>query len=394
MDFSPYDLELQRDPYPVYKRLRDEFPLYYNSDLDFWALSRHEDVSRALRAPDLFISGKGINVGMGDNENSVGAAVPLLIMMDGQPHRQLRKVLSGAFAPSKVAALEPMVRAIAEELLDDLCGKDDPDFVLDFSNPLPTIVIADLLGIPRSDRVQFKIWSNAITQFEPDDARGIHPGEGSGPAMEVVQYFANMLEERRTERGDDLLSFLLDIDLDGRPLSQAELLGFGFLLLVAGHETTTNLITNAARLLDRHRDQRDLLIREPHRMKKAVEEFLRFDTSVQGLARTTTQDVEMHGRTIPSGSKVLLLFASANRDERVFDDADRFDITRSDNPHMAFGHGSHFCMGSGLARLELRITFERLLARLPDYSLDEKRLVPVRSAPIRGALSLPMDLGL
>ncbi|MBW2271075.1 MAG: cytochrome P450 [Deltaproteobacteria bacterium] len=394
MEFNPYDPELHRDPYPTYKYLRDEAPVYYNSELNFWALSRYEDVTRALRDPDLFISGKGINVGMGDDNSALNEAVSMLIMMDGEPHKQLRKVLSGAFAPRKVAALEPMVRGITDELLDELCEKDAPDFVLDFSNPLPTIVIADLLGIPRKDRVQFKTWSNAITQFEPETARGIHPGEGAGPAMEVVQYLANMLEERRKNPSDDLLTLLLGIDLDGRPLTQAELLGFGFLLLVAGHETTTNQITNAARLLNLHRDQRDLLIREPDRMKTAVEEFLRFDPPVQGLARTTTQDVEMHGQKIPEGSKVLLLFASANRDERVFEDPDRFDITRQENPHLAFGHGSHFCMGSGLARLEVRTAFERLLARLPNFSLDEEQLVRVRSAPIRGAMRLPMELGL
>jgi len=394
MEFNPFDPELHRDPYPTYKHLRDEAPLYYNGELDFWALSRYEDVARALRDPDLFISGKGITVGMGDNEGGVGGEASMLIMMDGEPHKQLRKVLSGAFAPRKVAALEPMVRSITDELLDELCAKDSPDFVLDFSNPLPTIVIADLLGIPRKDRVQFKTWSNALTQFEPGDSRETPPGEGVGPAGEVLQYLAAMLEERRQKPGDDLLTLLLGIDLDGRPLTQSELLGFGFLLLVAGHETTTNQITNAARLLNLHRDQRDLLIREPGRMKRAVEEFLRFDPPVQGLARTTTRDVELHGQKIPEGSKVLLLFASANRDERIFEEADRFDITREDNPHLAFGHGSHFCMGSGLARLELRVTFERLLERLPNFNLHEERMVRVRSAPIRGALRLPMDLGL
>lgn len=394
MDFNPFDPELHRDPYPVYKRLRDEFPVYYNSELDFWALSRYEDVASALRDPELFISGKGINVGMGDSDGALDAAVPLLIMMDGKQHKQLRALLSGTFAPRKVAALEPMVREITDELLDDLCEKDNPDFVLDFSNPLPTIVIADLLGIPREDRVQFKIWSNALTQFNPEDPEGIHPGEPRGPAMEVANYFAMKLEERRKQPGDDLLSRLLAIEVDGRALTQAELLGFGFLLLVAGHETTTNAITNAALLLNRHRDQRDLLIREPDRMARAVDEFLRFDTPVQGLARTTTQDVELHGQKIPEGSKVLILFASANRDERIFEDADRFDITREDNNHLAFGYGSHFCMGSGLARLELRVAFERLLARLPDYSLDEDKMVRMRSAPIRGALRLPMSLGL
>ena len=199
-----------------------------------------------------------------------------------------------------------------------------------------------------------------------------------------------MLAQRRREPCDDLLSALLAAEIDGQHLSDAELIGFAFLLLVAGNETTTNLISNAAILLDRHRDQRRLLLEAPARISEAVEEFLRYDSPVQGLARTTTAPVTLHGVTIPEGGKVLLLFGSANRDERKLSEPERFDVLRDPNPHVAFGFGAHFCLGANLARLEARVAFEELLARLPDYRMTQSRVERTCSGPTRGALSLPV----
>jgi cytochrome P450 len=388
VEFDPFDRALHEDPYPVYRRLRDEFPVHHNPHLRFWTLSRHADVLGALQAPDLFISGKGVYVGAPeDDDKQITAEAPLLITTDRPRHTQLRALVSRAFTPRRIALLEPRIRAIARSLLDDLKGRREFDLVREFSGPLPTIVIAELLGVPAEDQEWFKVKSTAVAQFDP---RAPRDAAATGPAMELGRYLAEVLAQRRREPRDDLLSALLAAEIDGQRLSDVELIGFGFLLLVAGNETTTNLISNAAILLDRHRDQRRLLLEDPARISGAIEEFLRFDSPVQGLARTTTAPVTLHGVTIPADSKVLLLFGSANHDERAIPDAERFDVMRAPNPHVAFGFGAHFCLGANLARLEARVAFEELLARLPDYRMTQPRVERHCSGPIRGALSLPL----
>jgi cytochrome P450 len=390
MDFDPFDPELHRDPYPVYRRLRDEFPVHHNAKLRFFTLSRHADVMDALQDPDLYISGKGVYVGVPEfDDGKLTSDVPLLITTDRPRHTQLRALVSRAFTPRRVALLEPRIRAIARSLLDDVKGRREFDLVREFSGPLPTIVIAELLGVPAEDQEWFKEKSTAVAQFDPRTA-GDPSVRERGPAVEIGLYLAKVLEQRRREPRDDLLSALLAAEIDGQRLSDVELIGFGFLLLVAGNETTTNLISNAAILLDRHRDQRRLLLEDPSRIPGAIEEFLRYDSPVQGLARTTTAPVTLHGVTIPEGSKVLLLFGSANHDERAIPDAERFDVLREPNPHVAFGFGAHFCLGANLARLEARVAFEELLARLPDYRMTQSQVERHCSGPIRGALRLPI----
>jgi cytochrome P450 len=390
LEFNPYDPELHQDPYPVYRRLRDEFPVHHNPDLRFWTLSRYDDVLAALQAPDRFISGKGVMVGApqieGDEDQPAGS--PLLITTDRPRHTQLRSLVSRAFTPRRIAGLEPRVRAIARSLLDGVEGRREFDLVGEFSGPLPTIVIAELLGVPAEDQKWFKEKSTAVAEFDP--TRSPTDPEEIGPALELGRYLAEVLEQRRHEPRDDLLSALLAAEIDGERLSEPELIGFAFLLLVGGNETTTNLISNAAIQLDRHRDQRQLLLDDPARIPTAVEEFLRYDSPVQGLGRTTTEPVTLHGATIPKGDQVLLLFGSANHDERKIADPERFDVLRDPNPHLAFGFGAHFCLGANLARLEARVAFEELLARFPDYRMTESRVERTCSGPVRGALSLPI----
>jgi cytochrome P450 len=391
VEFNPYQPELHQDPYPVYRRLRDEFPVHYNPRLRFWTLSRYADVLAALQDPDRFISGKGVMVGLPEGDDGKAAAsVPLLITIDGPRHTQLRALVSRAFTPRRVARLEPRVRAIARTLLDALKGRHEFDLVRDFSAPLPTIVIAEMLGVPPEDQEWFKEKSTAVAQFDPTRIDRTRSAEAMGPALELAGYLAKVLEQRRRESRDDLLSALLAAEIDGQHLSEPELIGFAFLLLVAGNETTTNLISNAAILLDRHRDQRRLLLEDPARIPGAIEEFLRYDSPVQGLGRTTTAPVTLHGVTIPEGGKVLLLFGSANRDERKIPGAERFEVLRDPNPHLAFGFGAHYCLGANLARLEARVAFEELLERLPDYRMTQSRVQRHCSGPIRGALSLPV----
>jgi cytochrome P450 len=388
VEFDPFDPALHRDPYPVYRRLRDHFPVHYNPHRRFFTLSRHTDVLAALQAPDLYISGKGVYVGVPEyDDGKITDQVPLLITTDRPRHTQLRALVSRAFTPRRIALLEPRIRAIARGLLDNVKGRREFDLVREFSGPLPTIVIAELLGVPAKDQEWFKEMSTAVAQFDPSAPRD---ETQMRPAIELGRYLAEVLAERRQDPRDDLLSALLAAEIDGQRLSDVELIGFGFLLLVAGNETTTNLISNAAILLDRHRDQRRLLLEDPARIPGAIEEFLRFDSPVQGLARTTTAPVTLHGVTIPQDSKVLLLFGSANHDERVIPEAERFDVLRDPNPHVAFGFGAHFCLGANLARLEARVAFEELLERLPEYRMTQSHVERHCSGPIRGALRLPL----
>ena len=394
MDFNPYDPALHEHPYPVYKRLRDEFPLHYNAEMNFYTLSRYADVFDAVQKPDLFISGKGIAVGIEGGAANVVGAVPLLIMMDRPRHTQLRSLVSRAFTPRRISRLEPRVRAIARDLLAEFEAKPEADLVKDYSAPLPTIVIAELLGVPAEDQRWFKEKSTELAQFDPAKPGGIHPSSKElGPAVELAEYMTREIDARRRKPKDDLLSALLDAEIEGEKLTQEELIGFAFLLLVAGNETTANLISNAAVLLDRHPDQRRMLQQDPSLLPTAIEEFLRFDSPVQGLGRNTTQELTLHGTTIPEDSTVLLLFASANHDERHIADPERFDITRNPNPHLAFGFGAHFCLGANLARLEARVAWEELLARLPNYQLHAQRVERLCSGPLRGALHLPITTG-
>jgi cytochrome P450 len=390
MEFNPYDPELHEDPYPVYQRLRDEFPVHHNPELHFWTLSRYDDVLGALQAPDRFVSSKGVMVGAppieGDEDQPTGA--PLLITTDRPRHTQLRSLVSRAFTPRRIARLEPRIRAIARGLLDGVDGRREFDLVHEFSGPLPTVVIAELLGVPAEDQKWFKEKSTAVAEFDPTRPP-TDPGE-IGPAMELGRYLADVLAQRRNEPRDDLLSALLAAEIDGERLSEPELIGFAFLLLVGGNETTTNLISNAAIQLDRHRDQRQLLLDDPARIPTAVEEFLRYDSPVQGLGRTTTEPVTLHGVTIPEAQQVLLLFGAANHDERRIADPERFDVRRDPNPHLAFGFGAHFCLGANLARLEARVAFEELLTRFPGYRMTESRVERTCSGPVRGALRLPI----
>jgi len=395
LEFDPYSPTLHEDPYPVYRRLRDEHPVFHNAELSFWALSRYDDVKTALVDPETYCSAQGVAVGLGELKGAGPLAVPMLIMMDGPRHTRMRAIVSRAFTPRRIANLERRIREIASELLDAFEGQGEVDLVSGFSAPLPTTVIAELLGVPVSDHAWFKQKSVEVTQFDPAKVRTLVDKESKarfGPALELGAYLAERLAERREAPRDDLLSALLAAEIDGEKLTEVETIGFAFLLLVAGNETTTNLITNGAINLDRHPDQRRRLVDDPSLVATAVEECLRFDSPVQGLARTLTRDVTLHGTSIPKGDQVLLLFASANRDERRIPDPERFDVTRDPNPHLAFGFGAHYCLGANLARLEARVAFEELLARFPDYRMIGAHVERLKSGPIRGALRLPVAL--
>jgi len=383
LQYSPFAYEIHEDPYPTYKRLRDEAPAYYNPDLDFWALSRFQDLYEAMHDWQTYSSVGGVTL-----ERGSGHAPPMIIAMDPPRQAKLRKLVSSVFTPRRVATMEPRVRALTNKYLEPLVARGAADFIGDFAGKLPMDVISTMLGVPSEDQDMLRGWSDALLHREPGS--GAVPQAGMEGGANLVRYFAAELARRRRQPGEDLVSGLITAEVDGERLADDEILGFCFLLIIAGNETTTKLLGNAMVLLARHPDQRTLLVDDPARIPDAVEEVLRFDTSTQMLARVLTRDVALHGHTLRQGKKVLLLIGSGNRDERTFERPDVFDIRRPAQQHLAFGFGIHVCLGASLARLEGRVALEEILARLPNYDVDTAGLVRVHSANVRGYAQVPI----
>jgi hypothetical protein len=358
--YDPSRPDFQDRAHEVYRTLRDLHPVYHHPEAGFWALSRFDDV-RAAASDAARFSSEGTDTSQG--------LLPMIQALDPPRHDSLRQLVSRAFTPGRMAAMEPEIRRIARELLDGFALRGEADLLESFARQLPSRVIGSMLGVPPERREQFLEWTESLVEAQPGKPateRVRHP------AMRIYQEFARLLAERRARRQDDLMSALLDAEIEGRRLGEDELLGFCFVLIVAGNDTTTNLIANGAVLLADHPDQRKLLVEQPERIPGAVEEMLRFESPAQALPRIAREPVELHGTTIPAGALVRLLWGSANRDERAFEAADRFDVTRPTPRHLAFGQGLHFCLGANLARLEARVAFEELLRRIPDYTLRER----------------------
>lgn len=405
--YDPFSPELQKDPYPVYAGLRDDHPVYYNPALDLWALSRFDDVWNAVHDPATYSSQDAIAVqdprkvdldtealaagGVDVSALLAGASAvaPMMIMLDPPRHDQLRDLVKRAFTPRRVNQLEPRVREIATELLDGIAERGTCDLTAEFAGPLPTIVIAEMLGVPPEDRQQFRAWSNRLVTIDFNSSELTI--DGMTAFAELWQYFSAIVDERTERPGEDLISALITAEIDGVRLQRNELLGFCVLLLLAGNETTTNLISNASVLLARHPDQRRILADDPTLIPGAIEEFLRFDSPVQALGRILKQDAVVHGVTIPGGSRLALVFGAANRDPREFDDPERFDVTRKADRHLAFGHGLHYCLGASLARLEARVAFEELLKRIPEWTLVDDEVNRFSSGLIRGCKTLSIE---
>jgi cytochrome P450 len=387
LTYSPFDATVIEDPYPIYRELRETAPAFWSSTASTWVLSRHVDVSTALADPSTYSSASGIfptppGVDMTD------LFLPMLIMSDPPRHTQLRQLVSKAFTPRRITGLSTQIETLVKGLLDETTGNDTWDFVAGFAGPLPAIVIADMLGVPREDRDRFRDWSTTLIQSNP--TRGEF-GSGLDAAAALYNYFAEFLAERRANPQDDLMTALVQAEVDGAHLSEDELLGFCLLLLIAGHETTTNLLANSAVILAQHPESRRELAANPNLVPFAVEELLRYDSPVQGLSRTLTKQVSSHGQTMAAGDTVLLLFGSANRDDQAFPNADLFDIHRAPERQVALGRGIHFCLGASLARLEARIALQALLTRHRDFEVDLDAAIRLRSGPIRGFASLPFQ---
>jgi cytochrome P450 len=364
------------NPFPWYRFMRELQPVYYQPDYHSWQVFRYDDVQRVLSEYATFSS--SFSGGQGRDPLSMS-----IISMDPPRHRQLRNLVTQAFTPRGVAQLSGRITAIVNDLLDQVIATGRMDVVSDLAYPLPVIVIAEMLGIPQEDRARFKMWSDAIV--------GASLPGGGNPQAEMGTYFLNMIEQHRHEAKDDLISALLNAQIDGEHLSQQELLGFLVLLLVAGNETTTNLIGNAFVCFDEHPEVMEQLRAEPELIPGAIEEVLRYRSPVQFMYRRAATDVTLDGHEIQARQMVIAWIGSANRDERQFPDPDTFDIRRTPNRHLAFGHGIHFCIGAPLARLESKIALTLMLERMKDIQrVQDVPLEAMGSTLVYGVKHFPI----
>jgi cytochrome P450 len=396
--YDPYDADIDAHPHRVWKRLRDEAPLYHNEQYDFYALSRFADVLAASLDWQTYSSGRGTVLEMIDTTSPERDAdlrdgLGMMIFMDPPRHDELRRLVSRAFTPRRVTSLERRTRELCARFLDPQRDGGGFDFVEDFAAKIPAMLIGALLGVPNDDQDQLRIWGDLLMRYEPD---GVSTEKADAIAG-LSGYMTAMVEERQRHPRDDMVSDLLSAELtrdDGtrRTLDFNEVLAFFSLLQLAGSETTARLLGWAAVLLARHPDERAKLVADPTVVPNAVEELLRYEAPSPIQARFVTRDVEWHGEKVPAYSKIALLTGSAGRDDREYDDPDRFDVTRNFDRHVTFGYGIHFCLGANLARLEGRIVLEETLARFPEWSVDESKVELVRTSTVRGPVHVPISL--
>ncbi|HEY1827757.1 MAG TPA: cytochrome P450 [Acidimicrobiales bacterium] len=363
-----------REPHDAYAWMRANAPVYYDEANDLWAAASYSAVKAISVDTDAFSSAQGIRPKF--------PQLPMMIDFDAPEHVRRRRLVSEGFTPKRVRAMEPELRTICDALIDNVCEKGSCDFVADLAAPLPIIVIANLLGVAPQDRDDLLRWSDDMlkSQGAPDPSLL----EGATTAfIQYTDYINPVLADRKASGStEDLVGVLAHAEIDGDSLDDDSLIHETLLILIGGDETTRHVISGGFEELLANPDQRDRLAADPEGlMQGAVEEMLRWVSPIKNMARTATRDTDVEGGTIKTGQEVILLYPSANRDEAVFDNAEAFDITRSPNPHMAFGFGAHFCLGNQLARLELKVMTERLLARLPDLHLTvERGALPRRPA--------------
>jgi cytochrome P450 len=371
--------------------MRAEAPVYRNEELDFWALSRHEDVLAAFRNLDGFSNAQGVSL----EPSAFGPEAHKFmsfLALDPPRHTRMRSLVGKGFTPSKVAAMEDHIRAIALEHLEPALEQGSFDFIADFAGKLPMDVISELVGVPRVDRAEIRRLADVVVHRE-DGVLDVPPA-GMEAAMALVGYYQGMVDERRASRRDDLTSALLDAEIDGDKLTDDEIIAFLFLMVVAGNETTTKLLGNAWYWGWRNPGERTKPFTDRDRVVDWIEETLRYDTSSQMLLRVTRAPIELHGTTIPEGDRVLLLVGSANRDESVFPDTDRYDLDRDTSRLVSFGSGRHFCMGAPLARLEARVALGELVRRVDTYDVEPSGIERVHSINVRGLAALPTTVTL
>ena len=394
--FDPYDYAFQEDPYPVYRRCRDEEPLHHNAEHDFWVLTRHADIQHAIRTEGVYSNAMGVSIdksAWGPDAHKVMS----FLGMDPPRQKRLRSLVSKGFTPRRVTELAPRIQQLTDHYLTQCLEQGSFDWITDFAGRLPMDVISEMMGVPEADRVEVRRLADLVVHREP----GVHdvPRAGMVASLDLVVYYADMVEQRKKRPTDDLTSALLAAEIDGDKLTDEEIIAFLFLMVVAGNETTTKLLGHALFHLTQHPDQLDQVFADPAQPDDLVvpwlEETLRYDTSSQMVARHLLQDVELHGRVAPAGSKLLIVIGSANRDERVFSEPDRYDIFRDKDEVgqlLSFGGGRHFCLGANLARLEAQIALREVVRRVGHVEVDHAASKRVHSINVRGFASMPVTM--
>ncbi|MEU2042372.1 cytochrome P450 [Nocardia niwae] len=386
--FDPYDYGFHEDPYPTYRRLREEAPLYHNPDLGFWALSRHVDVVGGFRDSVRLSSANGVSLdpaAWGPHAHRVMS----FLAMDDPRHMRMRRLVFKGFTPKRVAEMEDRIRELTLSYLEPAVAGGRFDWIDEVAGKLPMDVISELMGVPAADRAEIRRLADLVVHRE-DGVLDV-PVAAAEASMKLLVYYAEMVAERRRARREDLTSALLDAEIEGDRLSDEEIIGFLFLMVVAGNETTTKLLGNALYWGARNPGEYAKVAADPDLVSDWVEETLRYDTSSQMVARTAAEDLDYHGGTIPAGSKVLLLIGSANRDPDVFDDGDSFRIDRADKSGSAsFGAGVHFCLGAHLARLEATIALQEFVSRVATFDIVPDGFQRVHSSNVRGFAHLPI----
>ena len=388
--WDPFDTDIDTDPYGTWRRMRDDAPLYRNDRYDFWALSRFADVEAAHRDARTFCSGHGTVLELMQAEPFTNGQ---MIFLDPPEHTRLRTLVSRAFTPRRVDALEDRIRELSADFLDRLAGRDSFDYVQDFAVYLPSMVISSLLGVPLGDQETLRKLIDQVFHIEP--GVGMINDVSFGAQIEINTYIRAQLEECIAHPRDDMLTDLSVAEItddDGveRRLSLGEGADFANLLISAGTETVARLLGWASVILADHPDQRAELAADSSLLANAVEELLRYEAPSPVQGRWTTREVELHGEVLPAASKVLLLTGSAGRDDRAYPDADRFDIHRAFDLHMSFGYGIHFCLGAALARMEGRIALEETLKRFPEWDVDHEHVVRLHTSTVRGFAQVPI----
>jgi len=382
----------------MYKALRDHDPVHHvippeQPDYDYWVLSRHADVWEAARDNETFSSAQGLTVNYGELEIIGLQDNPPFVMQDPPVHTEFRKLVSRGFTPRQVQAIEPAVRDFVVERIERLRANSGGDIVAELFKPLPSMVVAHYLGVPEEDRRQFDGWTEAIVAANTTSGGITSAMATIGDAVgSMMGYFAELVERRRREPEDDTISHLVaaGVGADGDIAGTLSVLAFTFTMVTGGNDTTTGMLGGSVQLLHQRPDQRRLLASEPELIPDAVDEFLRLTSPVQGLARTVTRDVTIGDTTILAGRRVLLLYGSANRDEREFgQDAGELDVRRRPRNIMTFSHGAHFCLGAAAARMQSRVALTELLARCPDFEVDESGIVWAGGSYVRRPLSVP-----
>lgn len=389
VEYNPYAFAVHDDPYVVYRRLREEAPAYWNEELQFWTLSRFDDVLEAFRDFETFSSAGGVALEARYPIGEPMADFHQMIDKDPPDHTGLRKLVSRVFTGRRVAAMEGEIREIFNGYLDRIIDVGEAEVINDLSSPFPMDVICSVLGVPPADREELRSYSDQI--MVRNDGSIEIPEVAAKGMFGMLEYFVGDLAKRKAGGSEGLISDLMTLEVDGEALTEAELLGFCILFVIAGHETTTKMVANTLELLSRHPDQLAAVVEDPGLVPGLIEEVLRFHNSTQYMHRTLTRDIEMHGQQMHAGDSVLLLIGAANHDDREFGEtAEEFDIMRRPPRHLGFGYGAHFCLGAALARMEGKVAVEEFLRRLPDYRVDHEKKVRFHSSNVTGWRELPI----